>query len=82
MTSSPTPEQIKAALLNGPAARPPPGVEPNFVDPTNLDTAVITVLSVCLTITSFAVLIRLYTKLFVMKSAAYEDCKYRLFRSN
>ena len=82
MTSSPTPEQIKAALLNGPAARPPPGVETNFVDPTNLDTAVITVLSICLTITSFAVLIRWYTKFSVMKSVAYEDCKSLLFDSD
>ncbi|MDI1486417.1 MAG: hypothetical protein OHK93_005645 [Ramalina farinacea] len=37
-------EQMKAELLNGPAAKPPSGVVPNFVDPTTLNAAVITVL--------------------------------------
>ena len=72
---SQSPEQMQAELLNGPAAKPPVGVVPNFVDPTNLDTAVITVLSVCLIIGTLAVLIRTYTKLMLIKSIAYEDCK-------
>lgn len=71
-----SPEQMKAELLNGPAARPPLGVVPNFVDPTTLNAAVITVVSICVTIGTFAVFIRSYTKLVLIKSIAYEDCKF------
>lgn len=70
-----SPEQLNAELLNGPAAKPPLGVVPNFVDPTTLNAAVITVVSICLVIGTLAVLIRSYTKLVLIKSIAYEDCK-------
>lgn len=73
-----SPEQMKAELLNGPAAKPPSGVVPNFVDPTTLNAAVITVVSICLMIGTFAVLIRSYTKLVLIKSIAYEDCKFEI----
>lgn len=77
--SSPTPEQIKAALLDGPAARPPPGIESNLVNPTNINTALVIVLSFFLIITSSVILIRVYTKISIMKTTAYEDCKSLLY---
>ena len=63
------------AILNGPAGRPPVGVVPNFHDPPNLDTAVTTIVAVCLFTSTLAVLIRMYTKSFLIRSIAYEDCK-------
>ena len=78
VTPSPSPshEQMRAELLNGPAAKPPSGIVPNFVDPITLNAAVITVVSICLILGTFAVLIRSYTKLVLIKSIAYEDCKF------
>ena len=63
------------ALLNGPAGPPPPGVRPNFDDPANLNTLVISTLTLCLTIAALAVLMRSYTKIFLIRSWDYEDCK-------
>ena len=61
------------AILNAPAIQPPPGVQPNLVNPPNLLPAVITVIILCLGLTTTAILIRMYTKLFLMRSLAYED---------
>ena len=63
------------ALLNGPAGAPPPGMTPNLVNPPNLDAIIIPTLSLCITVTTIVVVIRLYSKLFLIRSIAYEDCK-------
>ena len=63
------------ALLNGPAGPPPPGVTPNFDDPANLNNLVILTLTMCLVFSSSTVLMRTYTKLFILRSWNYEDCK-------
>ena len=73
-----SPEQMESELLNGPAAKPPLGVVPNFVDPTSMNTTSISVISICLIVGTLAVLIRSYTKLLLIKSIAYEDCKCKL----
>lgn len=77
-TATPTAEQLQAefqAVLNGPAASPPAGVTPNFNDPPNLDRAVAVVLTLCIFLSTVAVLLRLYTKKFLIRSWAYEDCE-------
>lgn len=76
---STTPPSVEAAaamqaLLNGPAAKPPPGVLPNFVDPHDISAAVIAVMSTCLIVTFLVLSIRSYTKLRLMHSVACEDC--------
>jgi hypothetical protein len=73
-TTSPTSEQLQT-LLNGPAAMPSAGVLPNFVDPPNLNAVIIPILTLCLFLATLAVLARVYTKMFIIRSTAYEDCK-------
>ena len=77
-TTTPTAEQLQAqlqAVLNGPAASPPAGVTPNFNDPPNLNRAVAVVLTLCVFSSTVAFLLRLYTKKFLIRSWAYEDCE-------
>ena len=79
-TTTPTPEQLQAelqAILNGPAATPPAGVTPNFHDPPNLNVVITLVLTLCTSFATLAVLLRMYTKQFLIRSWAYEDCKAR-----
>ncbi len=74
-TTSLSPEQLQQ-LLDGPAGTPPDGVIPNLNNPSNLDTYVILTISVCMTLATVAVLLRMYTKILITRSLAYEDCKW------
>ena len=73
-STSLSPEQLQS-LLNGPAGTPPVGVIPNFNDPANLDAYVILTISVCMFLATVVVLLRMYTKLYITRSLAKEDCK-------
>ena len=64
------------ALLNGPAGPPPPGVTPNFVNPPNHTTLAIAVMTVGLTASTLVLLMRIYTKVYLIRSLALEDCEY------
>lgn len=78
-TSPWTSEQSAAkiqALLKGPAGPPPSGVLLSFDNPPNLNSEIIFTLTLCMAITTIAVLMRMYTKLFLIRSMAYEDCEY------
>ena len=77
--TSPTADQVQAALqslLNGPAGMPPPGVVPNFDNPPNLAVYLYVTVGLTLGFATFAVIIRIYTKCFLLRSMGYEDCKY------
>lgn len=77
----PTPAQAQAgmqALLNGPAGKPPVGVMPNLDNPPTLNGIIIATSTTCIVITTMAVLIRMYTNLFLIRSTAYEDCESRV----
>ena len=63
------------ALLDGPAAKPPEDVLPNFQNPPNLRADFTICVALCLSIETIAVAIRLYAKIRLLKSPAYEDCK-------
>ena len=63
------------ALLEGPAGLPPKGTTPNFANPPNLEAIFDATLALCLIAAAFVVFIRLYTKVFVIRSTACEDCK-------
>lgn len=65
------PEQL--ALL--PAAQPPPGVKPNFVNPESCGTAVVIGLAIPSAVMSIVVLLRLYTKAYIVRSLSWDDCE-------
>lgn len=71
-TTAPTSEKLQA-LLNGPASTPPAGVVPNSHNPPNLYAFLIVTLTLALTFGTLAILTRMYTKLFIIRSIAYED---------
>lgn len=68
----PTPEQLEA-LLDGPATTPPAGIIPRLDNPPNIDTICYLTFSLCVSFASLAVIIRIYTKHFLIRSIAYED---------
>ena len=72
--SMPTPEEIQL-MLNAPAGRPPAGVTPDFDSPPTLFNYLILLAVLCAFVTILVVPMRFYTKLFLIRSVAYEDCK-------
>ena len=77
-TADMTPGQAQAALrtlLVGPAIRPPAGVIPNFHDPPNLDVFVTLTIILCVIFGTLAVLLRMYTKVYILRALAWEDCR-------
>ena len=75
--ASPISQQQKEheTLLNGPAGRPPAGIQPNFVDPANLDTVIYFTKAIALTVVTLAIFIRIYTRHILLRSMGYDDCK-------
>ncbi|KAL9636601.1 MAG: hypothetical protein Q9204_002197 [Flavoplaca sp. TL-2023a] len=61
------------ALLNAPAGKPPAGTKSDLDDPANLDAVIIPVLTLCLVICTMSIIVRSYTKKFLIKSLALED---------
>ncbi|KAI1210086.1 uncharacterized protein F4807DRAFT_423773 [Annulohypoxylon truncatum] len=61
------------AIRRGPALEPPPGTEPNFIDPPNNNKLAVAVISVCSTLSILFYLARIYTRIFYMKKARLED---------
>ena len=63
-------------LLDGPAAAPPPGHVPNFIDPPTLFDWYIVTITLCVSISTLAIVMRVYTKAVLMRKVASEDCEY------
>ncbi|TVY57792.1 hypothetical protein LSUE1_G008639 [Lachnellula suecica] len=61
------------AYLNGPAYPLPPGVEPNFTNPHNFKSIVLTIGIIFLVFPTLAIFIRLYTKLWLIGRMHWED---------
>lgn len=61
------------AILDGPAMAPPPGVEANFENPENLSHPELAWLQ--LIVATVVVVMRVYTKLGVVRKMLAEDCK-------
>lgn len=62
-------------MLELPALMAPPGVKYDFVNPSNLQTNFYIDLVLCLTISSLAVSMRIWTKARLIKKFGREDCK-------
>ena len=58
-----------------PALTPPPGVTPDFQDPFTLRPYFIVASSFGLVVSGFALLLRMYTKIAIVKHVRWEDCK-------
>ncbi|CAF9925595.1 MAG: hypothetical protein ALECFALPRED_003175 [Alectoria fallacina] len=56
-----------------PGLTPPPGVTPNFVNPDNEQATIIATLAVCLPVATLFTALRMYSKIFIIKSIALED---------
>ena len=69
-----TPEQLQG-LLNGPAEKPPAGTLPDFDDPSNMNHVQTVTLTLCISIATIALFLRMYTKVFLICKIAYEDCE-------
>lgn len=52
---------------------PPAGIIPNFQNPPNLDVFIALTIALCVTFGTLAVLLRMYTKLFILRALAWED---------
>lgn len=69
-------EQTQAALrelLEGPAMSPPAGVISNFHDPPNLGALVTMTVTLCMGSGTLALVLRLYTKAFILRVLKWED---------
>lgn len=68
-----TQEQIQD-ILSRPAGTPPAGVALNQESPPNLDLPVVLTVVLCISLGALTTLARIYTKVFLIKSVALEDC--------
>ncbi|KAL9579430.1 MAG: hypothetical protein Q9212_005119 [Teloschistes hypoglaucus] len=68
-----TTEKEVQLWLSQPAGKPPAGVTPNFDNPSNLDAAVFSTIIITFSIAILSTIIRIYTKIFLIRSLAYED---------
>jgi hypothetical protein len=66
-----TPEK----MAKTPAGKPPPGVVPNFEDPESTGHLLIIVGSVVMAIMLVTATLRFYTRIFIRRKAAADDCK-------
>jgi hypothetical protein len=62
-------------LYNMPAAMPPPGVIPNFIDPPSLKLELLIINVVFTTLMMIFVAIRLSSRGFISKQIGIDDCK-------
>ena len=58
---------------------PPAGVLPNFRDPPNLDLYDTLTIALCVAFGTLAVILRMYTKVFISRVLAWEDCRFNSF---
>ncbi|KAF2689792.1 hypothetical protein K458DRAFT_384427 [Lentithecium fluviatile CBS 122367] len=63
----------QTAVLEGPALRPPPGVQPNFINPPNQNSLGYALLVICGVVSTMMTGIRLYAKFITSKKFGIED---------
>lgn len=62
------------------ALPPPPGVTPNFIDPYSIGEELKAAGILFVVLTTISTAIRLHTKLFIIKTHGWEDCKSNFFK--
>ncbi|KAL8713319.1 MAG: hypothetical protein Q9220_002518 [cf. Caloplaca sp. 1 TL-2023] len=71
MDTSMLPPGVPLSMV--PAGKPPPGVTPNLIDPSNLEAVTIAIGVLMIVLTAIVVSARLYTTFFLSRSAGWED---------
>ena len=61
--------------LNLPYLPPPPNVQPDFIHPQSHAFILVILSSIFLALTIFLFIVRVYTKLYIVKKWAWDDCK-------
>lgn len=74
-----TTSQEMQNLLDSPAMAAPPPLMHNFVNPPNLNTVLCVDFGVCLIVSAVAVVIRMWTKVRLIRKVEIEDCKDSTF---
>ena len=75
-TNSSTAEQLQIeALLNAPALQPPAGTLPDYQKPAGLENVFYVTLALSFAFPSLALLLRIYTRHFLLRSLGYDDCR-------
>lgn len=64
-----------SALGEFPALIPPPGVQPNFVNPFSRGPDVVIASSICLALMLVMVIVRFFTKLYIKHRWGWDDCE-------
>lgn len=67
------PPQQQEAILNGPALQPPAGVDQNLDNPPNNNAIPHAVIPICLFLATLAILVRTYTKIFIVRRINVDD---------
>ncbi|RYP25826.1 hypothetical protein DL767_008249 [Monosporascus sp. MG133] len=67
------PLEEQEAILDGPALRPPPGIEPNFDHPPNRNGIGQSVVPIYLTLVTLAILLQGYARVFIAKKLHLDD---------
>ena len=66
---------MSSSLYDAPAAEPPPGVQPNFIDPSDSQRIpLIVVNSVFMSLMLLTVIIRFYSKSLLTHTLGWDDC--------
>lgn len=59
---------------NAPAMEPPAGIDPDFVNPSNLKTETIVVVTLCLAASTLVVAMRMWAKICLVRKVVLDDC--------
>ena len=68
--------QLPPSVLNSlPALSPPPGVQRNYIDPEDRGRVLTSVATVLFCLSTSFFLNRVYTKIFIIRKASWDDCE-------
>ena len=59
-----------------PAAKPPPGVTPNFIDPPSEKDVIVAYTTIFTIVATLGVAARMYVRLFIIRKIQIEDCEF------
>lgn len=75
-------KNTKKIRLSDPAMPAPPGMYSNFVNPSNLKTEGLVLVTICLILSTLVVSMRMWTKSRVVRKVVLEDCKSTFLHSS